>query len=188
MRDYNRCHGRLPGIHTFPRVISTGGGTFGLSKTQPGPDTDGRPGTSPGFTTAGRGSHRDRGVTATRIASRTDSATIGTVIENRNITGSRSMAVTSMNWRCWTPAISSRPPTKPSPQCQRNQFGASLGGPVRKNRTFFADYEGRRARQGSTQVTNVPTPAERNGDFSNNPPGINPYTQQPSLETRFLAL
>ena len=50
--------------------------------------------------------------------------------------------------------------------------GASLGGPVRKNRPFFADYEGRRARQGITQVTNVPTPAERNGDFSNDPPGI----------------
>ena len=67
------------------------------------------------------------------------------------------------------------------PQYQRNQFGATLGGPIRKNRTFFfADYEGTRIRDGITQVSNVPTAAERNGDFSNSGiPAINPFTQQP---------
>ena len=72
------------------------------------------------------------------------------------------------------------PADQSKPQYQRNQFGASLGGPIRKNRTFFfADYEGRRARQGITQVSNVPTLAERKGDFSSDPPLINPFTQQP---------
>ena len=67
------------------------------------------------------------------------------------------------------------------PQYQRNQFGASLGGPIRKGKTFFfADYEGGRARQGITQVSNVPTAAERTGDFSASAvPPIDLFTGQP---------
>jgi hypothetical protein len=63
---------------------------------------------------------------------------------------------------------------------QRNQFGFSLGGPLRKDHTFFfADYEGRRVREGITRVTNVPTEQERNGDFSQSlfSHPINPFTQ-----------
>ncbi len=73
------------------------------------------------------------------------------------------------------------PANESKPQYQRNQFGASAGGPIRRNRTFFfADYEGNRVRQGITQVTNVPTLAERAGDFSaDSQPVINPFTQQP---------
>lgn len=53
------------------------------------------------------------------------------------------------------------------PQYQRSQFGASLGMPLRKDRTFlFGDYEGRRVREAITRITNVPTAAERQGDFS----------------------
>lgn len=59
------------------------------------------------------------------------------------------------------------PPGTSAPQDQRNQFGGSLGGPVVRNRTFFfADYQGSRDNTGITQVTNVPTLAERTGDFS----------------------
>ncbi len=48
-----------------------------------------------------------------------------------------------------------------------NIFGASLGGPIRKNKTFvFANYEGGRRRTGVTVTRNVPHPAEVNGDFS----------------------
>ncbi len=55
----------------------------------------------------------------------------------------------------------------PSPRYQRNQFGATLGGPVARNRTFFfADFEGTRLNAGQALVTNVPTAAERVGDFS----------------------
>ena len=74
------------------------------------------------------------------------------------------------------------PAGEDAPKYQRNQFGFALGGPVVRNRTFFfADYEGTRVREGITRVTNVPTLAERNGDFSQSlfRAPINPFTQQP---------
>jgi len=48
-----------------------------------------------------------------------------------------------------------------------NVFGATLGGPVRKDRThFFLSYEGTRRRDGNTRTYNVPTREEIGGDFS----------------------
>ncbi|MBV8867484.1 MAG: TonB-dependent receptor [Acidobacteriaceae bacterium] len=50
----------------------------------------------------------------------------------------------------------------------QNQYGATLGGPIRRNRDFFfLYYEGQRDSQGETQAAIVPTAAERAGDFSN---------------------
>ncbi len=70
------------------------------------------------------------------------------------------------------------PAAEKSPQHQRNQFGAALGGPLARNRTFFfGDYEGRRVREGITRVTNVPTERERVGEFAGNTipkPYLNP--------------
>ena len=50
---------------------------------------------------------------------------------------------------------------------KQNQFGATFGGPIRKDKTFFfAYFEGFRNRQGQTTSSTVPSVAERNGDFS----------------------
>ena len=50
---------------------------------------------------------------------------------------------------------------------KRNQFGAFLGGPIKKGRTFiFGDFEGSRLREATPFVSTVPTADQRNGDFS----------------------
>ena len=70
-----------------------------------------------------------------------------------------------------------------SPKDIRNQFGLTLGGPVRKDRSFFfLAYEGHRIREGITRTTNVPTASERIGDFSKSGGRLIPidiFTQQP---------
>lgn len=49
-----------------------------------------------------------------------------------------------------------------------NQFGGSIGGPVRRDRTFFFfNHEQYRVRQGAPRIGTVPVAAERAGDFSN---------------------
>ncbi|MCI0621615.1 MAG: TonB-dependent receptor [Acidobacteria bacterium] len=55
----------------------------------------------------------------------------------------------------------------PRPEFRQNQFGGTLGGPIRKNKAFFfGDYQGTRIRRASTQNSLVPTAPERQGDFS----------------------
>jgi hypothetical protein len=50
---------------------------------------------------------------------------------------------------------------------KQNQFGATLGGPIIKNRTFFfGDYEGLRVRQATPFLELIPTPTMISGDFS----------------------
>ena len=54
------------------------------------------------------------------------------------------------------------------PDYKQNQFGATLGAPIKKDKTFiFGSYEGNRLRQGiSSGAVVLPTAAEANGDFS----------------------
>src|SRR5215510_9071597 len=51
-----------------------------------------------------------------------------------------------------------QPEDRPLPDTERHQFGASLGGPLRKDRAFlFADYQGLRSLEGGSILITVPT-------------------------------
>jgi len=55
----------------------------------------------------------------------------------------------------------------PRPEFRRNQYGLAVGGPLRKNKTFFfAAWQGTRLRTGITRQSVVPTVAQRNGVFT----------------------
>jgi outer membrane receptor protein involved in Fe transport len=48
-----------------------------------------------------------------------------------------------------------------------NQFGGTIGGPIKKNKAFvFGGFQGTRVRSGANTLTSVPVAAFRNGDFS----------------------
>ena len=59
----------------------------------------------------------------------------------------------------------------------RNQFGGTLGGPIRKNKTFFfVDYEGLRDNTSNVQISSVPQPKWAQGLFE--VPIVNPYNSK----------
>src|SRR5215472_15001134 len=53
------------------------------------------------------------------------------------------------------------------PPFHQNQFGGTIGGPIRRNKLFgFFSYQGTRQFQGVAQNSQVFTPAQRGGDFT----------------------
>jgi carboxypeptidase family protein/TonB-dependent receptor-like protein len=72
-------------------------------------------------------------------------------------------------------------PTLPKPILQFNQFGFSIGAPIRKDKTFiFADYQGLRIHSATTSILTVPTPLMRSGNFTELPITIiDPTTSLP---------
>src|SRR5262245_39144498 len=66
------------------------------------------------------------------------------------------------------------------PEYRLNQYGAAIGGPVVRNRTFFfADYQATRQRTGQTFLSTVAPTRWRIGDFGGFVPVLDPLTKQP---------
>jgi outer membrane receptor protein involved in Fe transport len=76
-----------------------------------------------------------------------------------------------------------------TPEDRYNDFGATLGGPIKKNKAFlFLSYEGRRIIESTgTRTAIVPTTAQINGDFSGLAPIMNPVTGSPFLNNQIRA-
>ncbi len=56
----------------------------------------------------------------------------------------------------------------PKGEYRQNQFGATFGGPIHRNKTFFfMDYEGTRIRQAAPSLNTVPTLQERDSGYTN---------------------
>jgi hypothetical protein len=76
----------------------------------------------------------------------------------------------------------------PKPPLNRNDFGATFGGRIVKDKTFFfAGYEGLRERSSTTRSTSVATQAMRAGDFSGLPAILDPLARVPFANNRIPA-
>ena len=80
-------------------------------------------------------------------------------------------------------------PAFAAPELRLNQFGATLGGPIQKDKTFFfGNYEGFRQIAGITNLTNVPTDAQRSGLFFNPATGQNVQVAVNPISAQLFAL
>jgi len=68
----------------------------------------------------------------------------------------------------------------PKAPYNRNEFGGSLGGPIKKEKLFFfGSYEALIFRSSQTNLSAQPTAALQQGNFTGLPAVIDPYTQLP---------
>lgn len=63
----------------------------------------------------------------------------------------------------------------PTPPFRRNQFGAAVGGPIRRDKSFFfVNYEGLKQTLSSTSIATVPSAAARAGKLSTGKINVSP--------------
>jgi len=74
------------------------------------------------------------------------------------------------------------PRNSPQGKLIDNQFGGTIGGPIKKDKLFyFVSYEGRREREFRFRLADVPTAAMRAGDLSVSPtPIYDPFSGNPA--------
>ncbi len=71
---------------------------------------------------------------------------------------------------------------------RQNQFGATIGGPIVRNKLFFfANWESLRSRRSNTLQALVPTPTQLTGDLSGLPQIQDPLTSTPYANNRIPA-
>src|ERR1700733_640769 len=80
--------------------------------------------------------------------------------------------------------------TPSTPPLHQNQFGASVGGPIKRNKIFFfANYEGFRQLVPSDDYNLVPNANQEAGNFSADPQQLyNPYVLDPTTPTGYAIL
>jgi hypothetical protein len=74
--------------------------------------------------------------------------------------------------------------TPAKPKFRRSQFGGVIGGPVKRDQSFFfADYQGQRQTIGRTVISTVPTVLQRQGVFTETIAGRVPQIYDPATGT-----
>src|SRR5690242_19875773 len=94
---------------------------------------------------------------------------IGAVVTSQTRSGTNEFHGSVFDYERSNSNFARNPFTEPTtvPKGNWNQFGATIGGPIKKDKVFFfGDYQGQRSHVGASASDRVPTAAERGGNLS----------------------